>query len=52
MRRVAAEDEMVEEEDEVVTAWRVVKRRIAKGKAGGTRGATVYASRVEGRQGG
>lgn len=35
-----------EEEEEVVTAWRVVKRRTAKGAVGETRDATVYASRV------
>lgn len=40
----AVEDEEMEEE--VVTAWRVVKRRMAKGAAGVTRSATVYASRV------
>lgn len=37
---------MAAEEDEVVTAWRVVKRRMAKEAAGETRDATVYASRV------
>lgn len=42
----AEEDEEMEEEEEVVTAWRVVKRRMAKGAAGKMRGATVYASRV------
>lgn len=58
MRKRASRDEG----EEIVTAWRVVKRRMAKGDSGGRRGkgsagdgrrgrrgrgdATVYASRV------